>query len=87
MNENKMRYRDQKKYFEALRRYERKMTSEEAKDYKMFKKRHTDDEELDTISFEKLKSLYEKYHVNRVKQNLDDLIKFNKPGNNEEKPE
>ena len=31
-----MRSADQKKYFEALKRYERKFTPSELKDYKMF---------------------------------------------------
>lgn len=70
-----MRYNDQKKYFEALRRYERKFSSYEMKDYKMFLKRHKDDEDLDNISFEKLKDLYTKYYVNRDKIDLNELFK------------
>lgn len=71
--------RDQKKYFEALRRYERKFDSKESYDYKMFLKRHKDDEDLDRLSLEKLKALYEKYHVNRERKNFDDI--FKKPDN------
>ena len=41
-----MRSTDQKKYIETLKRYENKFTSEELKDYKMFSKRHKDDEDL-----------------------------------------
>lgn len=70
-----MSYRDQKKYFEALRRFERKMESREYEDYKMLKKRHIDDEDLDKLSMERLKKLYEKYYVNRPKPNLEDLFK------------
>jgi hypothetical protein len=40
-------------------------------------KRNTDDEDLDSISFGKLKELYTKYYVNRKKPNLDDLFKKN----------
>ena len=61
-----MRYTDQKKYIEALRRYERRFSSEELKDYKMFVKRHKDEEDLDNIAFGKLKDLYNKYFVNRL---------------------
>jgi hypothetical protein len=70
-----MRSTDQKKYFEALKRYEAKFTSEELKNYKMFFKRHKDDEDLDNLSFQKLKDLYTKYYVNREKIDINDLFK------------
>ncbi len=70
-----MSYRDQKKYFEALKRFERKMDPKEYEDYKMLKKRHIDDEDLDKLSMERLKGYYEKYYVNRPKPNLDSLFK------------
>lgn len=70
-----MRYTDQKKYIETLKRYERKFSSDELKDFKMFAKRHKDDEDLDNNSFQKLKDLYTKYYVNREKIDLNDLFK------------
>jgi len=70
-----MSYREQKKYFEALKRFERKFEPKELEDYKMLKKRHIDDEDLDSLSLARLKRLYEKYYVNRPKPNLDDLFK------------
>ena len=70
-----MRSSDQKKYFEALKRYERKFTSEELKNYKLFFKRHKDDEDLDNLSFQKLKDLYVKYYVNREKIDINELFK------------
>jgi hypothetical protein len=70
-----MRYNDQKKYFEALRLLERKFTSAEQKEYKMFFKRHKADEDLDNISFKKLEELYKKYYVSREKPDLNDLFK------------
>lgn len=70
-----MRYTDQKKYFEALKRYERKFSPNEANEYKMFFKRHKDDEELDNVSFNKLKDLYTKYYVNREKIDINDFFK------------
>jgi hypothetical protein len=70
-----MRYTDQKKFFEALKRYERKFSPEEMKEYRMFLKRHKDDEDLDNISFGKLKDLYTKYYVNREKIDINELFK------------
>ena len=70
-----MRSRDQKKYFEQLKRYERKFDSKESYDYKMMLKRHKDEEELDRLSFERLKELYTKYYVNRERKNYDDIFK------------
>ncbi len=70
-----MNYRDQKKYIDALKRYENKMNSKEREDFKMFIKRQKDDEEFDTISLKKLADLYQKYYVNRPKKSLDDLFK------------
>jgi len=70
-----MRSTDQKKYFEVLKRYERKFTADELKDYKMFFKKHKDDEDLDNISFKKLKDLYEKYYINREKIDINDFFK------------
>ena len=73
-----MSYRDQKKYFETLKRYERKFDSNESAKYKMLEKRHKDDEDLDKISMEFLKEIYDKYHTNRPKINLDDYFKEKK---------
>ena len=70
-----MRYNDQKKFFEALKRYERKFSTDEMNDYKMFFKRHKDDEDLDNISFAKLKDLYTKYYVNREKIDINEFFK------------
>lgn len=76
-----MSYRDQKKYFEALRRYERKLESKEKQHYDMLLKRHKDDEDLDKASMEFLKTLYENYHINKPKPNYDHI--FKKPGDDE----
>lgn len=70
-----MSYRDQKIYFEKLSRYERKFKGKEASDYKILVQRHKDEEELDKPSLARLRELYEKYHVNRPKPNLDGLFK------------
>jgi len=70
-----MSYRDQKKYFEKLKRYERHFEPKEKQDYKMLLKRHKDDEDLDRLSLERLKVLYEKYYVQREKRSFDDIFK------------
>lgn len=70
-----MRSREQKTYFETLKRYERKFERNELDDYKMLLKRDKDEEELDNLSLQRLKALYEKYYVNREKKNLDQLFK------------
>jgi hypothetical protein len=70
-----MGIREQRRYFEILKRYERKFESKELEDYRMLVKRNKDDEDLDKFSMERLISLYEKYHVNREKKRLDFLFK------------
>lgn len=70
-----MSFRDQKKYIDALKRYEKKMDNKERNDYKMYVKRHKDEEDLDKLSMNRLAELYEKYHINRDKKNFDHLFK------------
>jgi hypothetical protein len=78
-----MSSREQRNYFDILRRYERKFESGELDDYKMLEKRHKDDEDLDKLSMQRLKNLYTKYHVNRERKNYDQF--FNQsPQNNSE---
>lgn len=76
-----MNYRDQKKYLDALKRYENKMDSLERADFKLLIQREKDEEEFDTLALEKLSDLYQKYYVNRPKPNLDSL--FKKPNESE----
>jgi hypothetical protein len=66
---------EQRHYFEILKRYERKFEIKEIDDYKMLLKRHKDDEDLDKLSMQRLKHLYEKYHVQREKKNFDQFFK------------
>jgi hypothetical protein len=54
-------HRDQKKYLEALRKYERNFSRQEFDDYKMFVKRDKDEEELDSIAMKRLKELFDNY--------------------------
>ncbi len=75
--EKAMRYREQGKYIDAVKRFEKQMSYEELKDFRMLKKRHTDDEDLDSLSLARLKGYYEKYHINRDKKNYDMFFKKN----------
>lgn len=69
-----MSQREQKKFFETLKRYERKFEQKELDDYRMLLKRHKDDEDLDKLSMERLQKLLEKYHLSREKKNYDHLF-------------
>ena len=55
-------YREQKKYLEVLKKYERNFTRQESDEYKLFIKRDKDDDEFDTVSMKRLKELHDKYH-------------------------
>lgn len=55
-------HRDQKKYLDALKKYERNFSRQELDEYKMFIKRDKDEEELDSIAMNRLKELYDKYY-------------------------
>lgn len=77
-----MSSREQRNYFEILKRYERKFNKNEIEDYKMLVKRHKDDEDLDKLSLQRLINLFEKYHLNREKKNYDQF--FKKPPENPE---
>jgi len=70
-----MSYRDQQKYIETLKRYERKFDSKEAEEFKMFLKMHKDEEEFDTISLTRLKEMYDKYNVPVDKSKYDSFFK------------
>ena len=68
-------FRNQKKFIEALMRYERKMDKKEQETFRMIVSRDKDEEDLDSLAFSDLSELYTKYYVNREKKNLDDLFK------------
>lgn len=72
-----MSSREQKNYFAILKQYEHKFDAGELNNYKMLLKRHKDDEDLDKLSMQRLKNLYEKYYINRERKNYDQF--FNKP--------
>ncbi len=70
-------YRDQQKYIDELKKFERQFTSKESEEYKMFVKRQKDDEDFDTISMNRLKELYNKYHKPVDKSKYDHFFKKN----------
>ena len=57
-----MSYREQRKYMETLKKYERNFTRDEMEEYKMFIKRQKDDEDFDSVSMKRLKELHDKYY-------------------------
>jgi hypothetical protein len=73
--EDKMSYRDQKKYLEFLRKFDRKFSRDESDTFKMLVKMDKDEEEFDSISMKKLKDLYDKYYVPVDKSKYDSFFK------------
>jgi hypothetical protein len=70
-----MAFRDQQKYLEALKKYERKFTREENEMYKLYQKMHKDEEDFDTVSLRNLQDLYEKYYVPADRSKLENLFR------------
>jgi hypothetical protein len=55
-------YKEQKRYLEVLKKYERNFTRQEIDEFKLFVRRDKDDDEFDTVSMKRLKELHDKYH-------------------------
>ena len=70
-----MSYRDQAKYLDFLRKFERKFDRKEAEDFKMFLKMQKDEEEFDSVTMKKLKSLHDKYNVPVDRSKYDAFFK------------
>ena len=70
-----MSYRDQKKYLDALKKYERKFDRREEEDYKKFLKMQKDDEDFDSLSLRRLKEIYDKYYEPVDKSRYDAFFK------------
>ena len=68
-------YRDQQKYLDFLKRFEKKMDRSELEDYKKFVKRQKDDEDFDTVSMSRLKEIYDKYYKPVDKSKYDNFFK------------
>ncbi len=70
-----MSYREQQKFLEELKKYERNFDRKELEEYKMFLKRQKDDEDFDSVSMSRLKELFDKYHVPVDKSKFDSFFK------------
>ncbi|MGB5848886.1 MAG: hypothetical protein WBH40_10385 [Ignavibacteriaceae bacterium] len=70
-----MSYREQRKYLETLKKYERNFTREELEEYKMFIKRQKDDEDFDSVSMKRLKELHDKYYQPADLSKYDNFFK------------
>ena len=70
-----MAFRDQQKYLDELRKYEKKFDRNELEDYKMFMKMHKDEEEFDSVTLQQLQELYEKYYEPVDKHKYDAYFK------------
>lgn len=70
-----MSFRDQQKFLDALKKYEKNFEKKELEDYKMFIKMQKDDEDFDSISFERLQELYSKYDKPVDKSKYDTYFK------------
>jgi hypothetical protein len=70
-----MSFRDQQKFLDILKKYERNFNTEDKYAYDIFIKRNKDDEDFDTISMKKLKQLHDKYYVPVDKSKFDAFFK------------
>ena len=70
-----MSYRDQAKYLDFLRKFEREFDRKEAEDFKMFLKMQKDEEEFDSVTMRKLKSLHDKFNVPVDRSKYDAFFK------------
>jgi hypothetical protein len=70
-----MSYREQQKYIEVLKKYERNLDKKETEEFKMFLKRQKDDEDFDTLSMKRLKELHDKYNKPVDKSKYDSFFK------------
>ncbi|MHB1686448.1 MAG: hypothetical protein ACYCVH_03615 [Ignavibacteriaceae bacterium] len=70
-----MSFRDQQKYLDTLKKYEKKFDRNELEDYKTFVKMQKDEEEFDSLSLERLQELYDKYNQPVDKSKYDSFFK------------
>ncbi|MHB8578670.1 MAG: hypothetical protein ACYDA4_02275 [Ignavibacteriaceae bacterium] len=70
-----MSFRDQQKYLDALKKYEKKFERKELEDYKTFVKMQKDEEDFDSLSLERLEELYAKYFQPVDKNKYDSFFK------------
>lgn len=80
-----MQITEQKRIIEELKYYKNKMSREDLYQFEMYEKRTKDDEDLDRISFQRLKDLHAKYVKKKTRADFDHLFKKkdNDKGNEE----
>jgi hypothetical protein len=66
---------EQRKMVQRLKQVMTKMNSEERRSFEMMAKRDRDDEELDSITMQKLKQMFTKFFPQNSKQALEDKWK------------
>lgn len=65
-----MIHEEQKRKIEDLKRFLMKMSAAERKEFEMMIKRKKDDEDLDSLTTNKLQALHEKYLPKKSKEEL-----------------
>jgi hypothetical protein len=70
-----MSFREQQKYIELLKKFERNFDRKESEDFKMFLKRQKDDEDFDSVTMKRLKEIYDKYNKPVDKSKYDSFFK------------
>lgn len=70
-----MQITEQKRMIQELKYYKNKMSKEDLYNFEMYEKRTKDDEDLDRLSFQKLKEIYSKYVKKKSKSDFDYLFK------------
>ena len=70
-----MSFRDQQKYLDALKKYEKNFDRKELEEYKTFVKMQKDEEDFDSLSLERLEELYGKYYQPIDKNKYDSFFK------------
>jgi hypothetical protein len=58
-------YAEQKRMIEELERISYRLKGRDKYDFDMFRKRHKDDEDLDSLSMKRLREIYEKYVIRK----------------------
>lgn len=75
---------EQKKMIQELKYYKNKMSRDDLYNFEMYEKRTKDDEDLDRLSFERLKEIYARYVKKKSKSDFDHLFKKKDNGENQD---
>lgn len=75
---------EQKKMIQELKYYKNKMSRDDLYNFEMYEKRTKDDEDLDRLSFERLKEIYARYVKKKSKSDFENLFKKKDNGENQD---